>query len=56
VLVVEKKLVLREEVHVKRVRKEVHDSREVTLREERVEVARRPSNNQRNNQGSIQDS
>jgi uncharacterized protein (TIGR02271 family) len=42
VLVVEKKLVLREEVHVKRVRKEVHESREVTLREERVEVARRP--------------
>jgi len=46
VLVVEKKLVLREEVHVKRVRKEVHESREVSLREERVEVARRPGINQ----------
>jgi uncharacterized protein (TIGR02271 family) len=46
VLVVEKKLVLREEVHVKRVRKEVHESREVTLREERVEVARRPGMDQ----------
>jgi uncharacterized protein (TIGR02271 family) len=46
VLVVEKKLVLREEVHVKRVRKEVHESREVTLREERVEVARRPGSSQ----------
>ena len=46
VLVVEKKLVLREEVHVKKVRKEVHESREVSLREEQVEVARRPGRNQ----------
>jgi hypothetical protein len=38
--------VLREEVHVKRVRKEVHESREVTLREERVEVARRLGSSQ----------
>ena len=41
VLVVEKRLMLREEVHVKKLRKEVHDPQEVLLREERVEVSRR---------------
>ncbi|MCC6457745.1 MAG: YsnF/AvaK domain-containing protein [Caldilineaceae bacterium] len=42
VLVVEKRLVLREEVHVKKVRKEVHDPQEVLLRQEQVEVIRTP--------------
>jgi stress response protein YsnF len=46
VLVVEKRLVLREEVHVKKLRKEVHDPQEVQLREERVEVIRKPSSDQ----------
>jgi len=43
VLVVEKRLLLREEVHVKRVNKEVHDPQEVLLREEQVEIGRKPS-------------
>jgi len=38
VLVVEKRLMLREEVHVRTVRKEVHAPQEVLLREERVEI------------------
>jgi uncharacterized protein (TIGR02271 family) len=42
VLVVEKRLLLREEVHVKTVRKEMHNPQEVLLREERVEVVRKP--------------
>jgi stress response protein YsnF len=41
VLVVEKRLLLREEVHVKTVRRELHNPQEITLREERVEVVRR---------------
>jgi uncharacterized protein (TIGR02271 family) len=41
VLVVEKRLVLREEVHVKRVQRETRESKSVLLREERVEIARR---------------
>lgn len=41
VLVVEKRLMLREEVHIRTVRKEIHDSQEVVLREERVEVVRK---------------
>jgi uncharacterized protein (TIGR02271 family) len=40
VLHVEKRLVLREEVHVKRVRREVRQPHEVTLRREEVEVVR----------------
>lgn len=44
VLVVEKRLMLREEVHIRTVRKEVHDPQEVVLREERVEVVRKDGN------------
>jgi uncharacterized protein (TIGR02271 family) len=46
VLVVEKRLLLREEVHVKTVRKELHDPQEVVLHEERVEVVRKPGSDQ----------
>lgn len=46
VLVVEKRLVLREEVHVRKLRKEVHDPQEIRLREERVEIVRKPGNGQ----------
>jgi stress response protein YsnF len=46
VLVVEKRLMLREEVHIKRVHKEVHKPQEVLLREERVEVVRKPTSGQ----------
>jgi len=41
VLVVEKRLLLREEVHIKKLRREVHDPQEVLLREERVEIVRK---------------
>jgi uncharacterized protein (TIGR02271 family) len=41
VLVVEKRLILREEVRIKKVRKETHTPQEVTLREEQVEVVRK---------------
>ena len=40
VLVVEKRLVLREEVRIKKLRKETHTPEEVTLRQEQVEVVR----------------
>jgi uncharacterized protein (TIGR02271 family) len=40
VLVVEKRLMLREEVHVRRARREVRESQQVTLRREEVEVTR----------------
>lgn len=40
VLVVEKRLILREEVRLKRVRREHHDRRQVTLRREEVQVER----------------
>jgi len=46
VLVVEKRLLLREEVHITRLHKEVHDPKEVILREERVEIVREPSSEQ----------
>jgi stress response protein YsnF len=46
VLVVEKRLLLREEVHIKKLRKEVHEPQEVLLREERVEIARKPGSGQ----------
>jgi len=42
VLVVEKRLLLREEVHVKTVRTAVHNPQEVLLREEQVDVVRKP--------------
>jgi uncharacterized protein (TIGR02271 family) len=41
-LVVEKRLVLREEVHIKKLRTTVHDPQEVTLRAEQVEIVRQP--------------
>jgi len=40
VLVVEKRLLLREEVYIRKLRKEEHNAKEVLLREERVEVVR----------------
>jgi uncharacterized protein (TIGR02271 family) len=43
VLVVEKRLMLREEVHIKKAQRVVHDPQEVLLREERVEVVRKPA-------------
>jgi uncharacterized protein (TIGR02271 family) len=46
VLVVEKRLLLREEVHIKKLRKEVHEPQEVLLREERVEVVRKADSDQ----------
>lgn len=46
VIVIEKRLLLREEVHVKTLRKEVHNPQEVRLREERVEVVRKPGDGQ----------
>jgi uncharacterized protein (TIGR02271 family) len=46
VLVVEKRLLLREEVHVKKLNKEVHEPQEVLLREERVEIVRKAASGQ----------
>jgi uncharacterized protein (TIGR02271 family) len=46
VLVIEKRLVLREELHIKKLHKEVHNPQEVLLREERVEIVRKPSSGQ----------
>jgi uncharacterized protein (TIGR02271 family) len=40
VLVVEKRLLLREEVHVKTVHKELHNPQEILLRQERVDIER----------------
>jgi len=42
VLYVEKRLVLREEIHVKKLRRELHDPQQVTLRQEKVEIERQP--------------
>jgi len=42
VLVVQKQLVLREEIRVKKVRKELHEPHEVRLRSEVVNVVRLP--------------
>jgi len=41
VLVVEKRWVLREEVHVRKLSKEVHTPQEVLLRNEQVEIERK---------------
>jgi uncharacterized protein (TIGR02271 family) len=46
VLVVEKRLLLREEVHIKKLRKVVHEAQEVLLREERVEIVRKADSGQ----------
>jgi uncharacterized protein (TIGR02271 family) len=48
VLVVEKRLMLREEVHVKKLRTEFHDPKEMILREEQLEVVRKPASSQGN--------
>jgi len=40
VAVVEKRLLLREEVHIRKLLKEEHEAKEVQLREERVEIVR----------------
>lgn len=50
VLVVEKRLLLREEVHVKKLSKEVHEPQEVLLREERVEIVRKADSGQGQNE------
>jgi stress response protein YsnF len=42
VLVVEKRLVLREEVHVRKLSKEVRSPQEVSLRSEQIEITRQP--------------
>jgi len=42
VLVVEKRLVLREEVHVRKLRTEVRSPQEVSLRSEQIEITRQP--------------
>jgi len=42
VLVVEKRLMVREEVRITRLHKEVHEPQEVQLREEQVEIVRTP--------------
>jgi len=54
VLVVEKRLMLREEVHVKRVHREVHEPQDVLLQEERVEIVRKPAAGHDTGQGSEQ--
>jgi stress response protein YsnF len=46
VLIVEKRLLLREEVHIKKLSKEVHEPQEVLLREERVEIVRKADSGQ----------
>jgi len=43
VLVIEKRLLLREEVHIKKVQTLLHEPQEVLLREERVEIVRKPN-------------
>jgi len=45
-LVVEKRLLLREEVHIKKLHKEVHDPKEVLLREEHIEIERKPASDE----------
>jgi uncharacterized protein (TIGR02271 family) len=55
VLVIEKRLVLREEVHIKKMRTVVHDPQEVLLREERVEIVRKPGNDQAERQDEAQE-
>jgi stress response protein YsnF len=52
VLVVEKRLVLREEVHVKRVQHEVQESKSVLLRTEQVDITRRPGGRSDDSPGS----
>jgi len=53
VLVVEKKLVLREEVRIRKLAKEVHDPKEVLLREERVEIEHTPARDQNLHPGDM---
>jgi uncharacterized protein (TIGR02271 family) len=44
VLVIEKRLVLREEVHIKKLQTVVHNPQQVSLREEQVDIVRKPAN------------
>jgi uncharacterized protein (TIGR02271 family) len=46
VLVIEKRLLLREEVHIRKLHKEVHDPQQVLLRSEQVEIVRKPGSGQ----------
>jgi stress response protein YsnF len=43
VLVIEKRLVLREEVHIKKLQRVVYNPQEVSLREEQVDIVRKPA-------------
>jgi uncharacterized protein (TIGR02271 family) len=52
-LVVEKRLVLREEVHIKKLRTTVHDPQEVTLRAEQVEIVRQPGDDHASKAGEV---
>jgi len=54
VLVVEKRLLLREEVHVRKLHRDVHAPQEVLLRKERVEIEH-TSSSDRSAEGSEQD-
>jgi uncharacterized protein (TIGR02271 family) len=54
VLVVEKRLMLREEVHIKKLQTTVHDPQEVRLRAERVEIVRKPGDDYRSGQDEAQ--
>lgn len=53
VLVVEKRLVLREEVHIKKLHKEVRAPQEVPLRQERIEINRIPASDQNSGQDEV---
>jgi uncharacterized protein (TIGR02271 family) len=54
VLVVEKRLLLREEVRITKARREVHNPQTVKLREERVEIVRKPDGEQGNQPADTQ--
>jgi uncharacterized protein (TIGR02271 family) len=55
ILVIEKRLVLREEIHIKKTRREVHNPQEVLLRDEQVEIVRKAGNGHHNRQDATQD-
>lgn len=54
VLVVEKRLLLREEVHIKKARREVHNPQTIKVREERVDIVRKPDGEQWNQPADTQ--
>jgi hypothetical protein len=47
--------VLREEIHIKKLRKEVHNPQEVLLREEQVEIVRTAGNDPQYRSDKAQD-